>query len=848
MHFDGKIGGIQGDLMIPYHGTLSFDISGHGAGVPADKAGMIDMLAHGGPWVFDDAAKAYRLKATIEVPETKPADDGPNRHWRGRIEIPAVAVPLKPEPLDPAKKASEDRAATTSNRDAAAKSPPDNLAREGWSEAVNGLQARLVLKRNEVFNGTPIISTYLELRNVSDLGKPMAPFDGNVEQEFEVIDADGRTALPPPGPNAYFGYIGGLHTDLVIPYHGTLSFDISSHGAGVPANMAGMIDVGLFSTWFFEDTDEVYRLKSTIEDPETKPADDGPNWQWHGRIEIPAVVVPLQPEPANPAKLGDTIERLGKEMLGGDSAKRQKAIPELSLIHDPRVIPWYLKAIDTDRSDLKLVALQRLAGFRADAALEGLKKGMKTQGRDIGNCTTPEAAAQAADRIRRAAACALARSPHPEAEKLLWSMCDDPCPAVRMAVLHPDTALHWDTFIDSVESLTLVRKMTKDPDKAVRDQAMQCLRYASIVQVIQLVDKKDVPPGPDAGVPFLNISHPKEKLPKPLSLGPVLNGRLSGVYPVKGTLEVADFLIEGKTITARLRFIDEDKAEIVSNVSGDKSEKPVYFWGCMPGYLLPGEYTVNVELDEYVRQGDKLVLAPPSDSRHRERLSCAYTVLSKASADRAGATPNLDDAKSPDKAAGSGMVRRRQRPAGEARFEADRSRQRHAHHLDLPGTPQRIRHCRTDRPAVGQRPQGIQGHRRRRARLSAGALIYRGGGPVVDAKVWVIPQHGTLSFDISGLGAAVSADKAGMIVVLGSWEFDDAAKGYRLKGTIEVPKPKPGDKDPNDPDRQWHGRIDSPRSRSRSSPNRQTRRNWARRSSDWEKRCSTATRQSGKRQ
>ena len=105
--------------------------------------------------------------------------------------------------------------------------------------------------------------------------------------------------------------------------------------------------------------------------------------------------------------------------------------------------------------------------------------------------------------IRHATACALARSPHPEAKKLLLSMCDDPYFAVRTTILHALDKIH------SAESLALVRKMTQDPDNAVRDQALQCLRNASCVHMIQLVDKDDVPSGLYAGVPFYEMDdHP----------------------------------------------------------------------------------------------------------------------------------------------------------------------------------------------------------------------------------------------------------------------------------------------------------------------------------------------------
>ena len=122
----------------------------------------------------------------------------------------------------------------------AAAAKPEQSA---WSAAVNGLQARLMLKRTAVVNGTPIISTYLELRNVANVGNPMLLRGANAKQEFKVIDADGR-ALPPPASMEFDGKTGGIGgIDLVIPWHGTLSFDISGCGLGIPADKAGLIDL-----------------------------------------------------------------------------------------------------------------------------------------------------------------------------------------------------------------------------------------------------------------------------------------------------------------------------------------------------------------------------------------------------------------------------------------------------------------------------------------------------------------------------------------------------------------------------------------------------------------------------
>ncbi len=335
-----------------------------------------------------------------------------------------------------------------------------------WSQTVNGLQARITLKRSAVSNGTPIISTYLELRNVSNLAAPMRLAWASEKMKFRVIDANGRE-LPAAMGKGNWRSLG--KQNLVIPNRGTLSFDISSRGLGIPGDQAGLIDLGSTYNWVFKHKEKDYYLRAVLKIPEDKHDRDRRSW-WHGQIEMPPVRVPLKPEPVDPAKLGERIRKLGGKMLATDFAASEKAVRALSLIDDERVIPWYLKAMDTNRYGLKFAALDRLSRFNSDEALRGLKKGMTTRGADIGNCTTDAVADQMADNIRHTAAAALARSPHPEARNLLLSMRNDPSSAVRITVLHALGRM------DSAESLMLLKKMSKDHDEGVRKEALRYLK------------------------------------------------------------------------------------------------------------------------------------------------------------------------------------------------------------------------------------------------------------------------------------------------------------------------------------------------------------------------------------
>jgi hypothetical protein len=102
-----------------------------------------------------------------------------------------------------------------------------------WSEAVNGLQARIELKHAQVFNGTPIIATTLCLRNVNEVANAMRVPWASARMNFRVVDAAGKELpIGHKGAVIYSG-IEVPQVDLVLPYKGILSFDISHHGLGI---------------------------------------------------------------------------------------------------------------------------------------------------------------------------------------------------------------------------------------------------------------------------------------------------------------------------------------------------------------------------------------------------------------------------------------------------------------------------------------------------------------------------------------------------------------------------------------------------------------------------------------
>jgi hypothetical protein len=335
-----------------------------------------------------------------------------------------------------------------------------------WSETSNGLRARLFTRLDHISNGTGIVVTQLELGNVRALKNPTLVTVHLKDLAYRVTDVDGRdvptTGLPFSSP-----VVDPI--ELVLPHDSSIRFRVGPLGFGIPGDQAALVDLGPYFGRVLPRDGKAYYLSAVLDVPEVREVrgDRGP--RWHGRLDIPRVRIATEPEPLDPATLGPVIDQLGAKMLGADWDVSEEAVRQLSLIDDPRVVPWYVKAVRTNSYDLKSHALDRLARLEGDAALSGLRIGMTTQGDDIGNCATAAVAASCAENIRRAAAGALARSPHADAKALLLSMEEDPAMSVRLTVVQAAARM------STPESLAVVERRTHDSDDTVRGEAARLL-------------------------------------------------------------------------------------------------------------------------------------------------------------------------------------------------------------------------------------------------------------------------------------------------------------------------------------------------------------------------------------
>ena len=185
--------------------------------------------------------------------------------------------------------------------------------------------------------------------------------------------------------------------------------------------------------------------------------------------------------PRNDAQLKNRIVELGEQMLEAQGEKAgDEAVIGLSWIEDPRVVPYFVRALQVHSYTLKFIAIQVLARFATDEALSGLRIAVGTSASEF-NYVTGDKPAELAARIRSAAVGALMRCRHPRASELLVAQRHDPDESVRVSVVQALARL------PRAQAGPLLVEMTKDSSGAVRDAAQ---RYLNALQQAAAATKK----------------------------------------------------------------------------------------------------------------------------------------------------------------------------------------------------------------------------------------------------------------------------------------------------------------------------------------------------------------------
>lgn len=154
-----------------------------------------------------------------------------------------------------------------------------------WSEAVNGLQARLDLVEREKKYGARWLVPHLELRNVRDLGNQMEVNCDNRHLKVELVDANGsplRTgnSLPRSGPTNELNVIA-------LPWDSSIRLNLECRNWGIAQDAAAMVatDSG---AWVIQENEKgkVY-LRATLTGEKIEPI-----WKrWSGKIQTPLLKV-----------------------------------------------------------------------------------------------------------------------------------------------------------------------------------------------------------------------------------------------------------------------------------------------------------------------------------------------------------------------------------------------------------------------------------------------------------------------------------------------------------------------------------------------------------------------------
>jgi hypothetical protein len=156
-----------------------------------------------------------------------------------------------------------------------------------WSEPVGPLQGRLVLVRDQVSNGTPIIAAYLDLRNVAGGDNTVEfPLD-RATMTWTVVDdyADSKD-VPPSSPP--WDAITAPPKNPTLPAGAAVRLVLSQTGGGIGKDQGGHLDLGPEKVWVFPRGDaRAYYLWGKIE---VKPTGD--RSLWSGTLELPRVRIP----------------------------------------------------------------------------------------------------------------------------------------------------------------------------------------------------------------------------------------------------------------------------------------------------------------------------------------------------------------------------------------------------------------------------------------------------------------------------------------------------------------------------------------------------------------------------
>lgn len=180
----------------------------------------------------------------------------------------------------------------------------------------------------------------------------------------------------------------------------------------------------------------------------------------------------IQVTPPDSAIMGRIIVQLGEALFRDDDEKqREEAQHTIDWINDDRVIPYLVRAVESQNYERIFCGLEALVKFNDDRALAVMKTALHSSGSDFGDCCTTEEVAQSlAKGIRLLAAQSLAKSKHPDAIQFLLSQRKNPDAEIRLTVVHTLGN------IKTPEAIALLQEMAKDENALVSGESQRYLK------------------------------------------------------------------------------------------------------------------------------------------------------------------------------------------------------------------------------------------------------------------------------------------------------------------------------------------------------------------------------------
>jgi hypothetical protein len=295
----------------------------------------------------------------------------------------------------------------------------------------HAVTASLVPASTKVVVGEPVMLEVRVANTTADLMYIVSSPSGNGAPDgftVKVTGPDGAVPPIPPGPGAGNGATGAAR----LPANGT------------------HVERLLLSEWATIAKPGRYTI--TVEKTLRLGVGRGDGWATKSTRHPAKLGVTIDVAPATPAALGAAIDRLGAKMLAANEEDGYAIAEALAEIKDPRVVPYFIKAVALPDWNRQFVAIRALGNYNTAESLAALEKALAIPGNG-----------------RISAAQAIAAHKTAAGMKILWALRTDKDESLRLEVVHAVAQLNPP---DAVAKLT---EMSRDKSAMVSGEARRYL-------------------------------------------------------------------------------------------------------------------------------------------------------------------------------------------------------------------------------------------------------------------------------------------------------------------------------------------------------------------------------------